>query len=141
MSGAHFAVHNFVGLTKQGAAFAVPEHNVMHKQIAEQRSADLARKSAAPLPIHVLRANLYVLRFAERFHHFRNRRERRHDHHFYIGDLAQVQQHRLDKSRGLGLRHVHLPIGGDDFFAHMIRFPAKGSELKIDERRVVRRNK
>jgi hypothetical protein len=59
--GADFAIDDFIGLAKQGAAFAVPEHDVMHKQVPQQRSADLAGKWPVLLPIHVLRANLDVL--------------------------------------------------------------------------------
>src|SRR4030095_12494366 len=98
-------------------------------------------KRAVLLPIHILRAHFDVLRFTECFHHFCNRSERWHDHHFYIGDVTQIQQHRLDKSRGLGLRHIHLPISGDDFLSHVTCFLATDSELKIDEGLVVRRTK
>src|SRR2546430_8347776 len=77
MRGADFSIHNFVGLAKQSAAFAVPEHDVMHKQVAKQRSADFAGKRAVLLPIHVLSADLYVLRFAECFHYFCNRGDRK----------------------------------------------------------------
>ena len=135
MRGADFSIHNFVGLAKQSAAFAVPEHDVMHKQVAKQRSADFAGKRAVLLPIHVLSADLYVLRFAECFHYFCNRGERRHDHHFHIRDITQIQQHRFDKSRRLGLCHVHLPISGNDFFSHVIQlsFRAKRGTSQLFE--------
>ena len=90
--------------------------------------------------MHVLRADLDVLRFAERLHHLRNRGERWQDHYFDIDDVAQIEQQRLNKSRRLGLRHVHLPIGCDYFFAHQIK-AEEGLELKIDKWRVTRRNK
>ena len=86
----------------------------------EKSGADFAGERAVALPMHVLRADLDVLRFAERFRHFRNRRERRHDDHFDIGNVAELKKQRLDKSRRLGLGHVHLPISGDDFLAHKI---------------------
>ena len=70
--------------------------------------------------MHVLGADLDVLRFAERFHHFRNRGERRHNDHVDIGNVAKLKKQRLDKSRRLVLGHVHLPISGDDFFSHRI---------------------
>ena len=31
MRGAHLAIYNFISLTKKAAAFAVPEHDIMHK--------------------------------------------------------------------------------------------------------------
>src|SRR6266705_150991 len=68
--------------------------------------------------MHVLRADLDVLRFPERFRYFHDRRERRNDHDFDIGDIAQIKKQRLDKPRRLRLSHVHLPIGSDDLLAH-----------------------
>src|SRR6266702_5191724 len=68
--------------------------------------------------MHVLRADLDVLRFAERFRYLCDRREGRNDHDFDIGDIAQIKKQRLDKPRRLRLSHVHLPIGSDDFLAH-----------------------
>ncbi len=113
----------------------MPKHDVMHKQVAQQRSANFASKCAALFPIHVLRAHLNVLRFAERFHHFCNRSERRHNHHFHIGDFAEIQQHRFDKSRRLRLGHVHLPISGNDFLSHVIQlsFRAKRGISRLIE--------
>ena len=125
MRGADLAIHNFVGLTKQSAALAVPQHDIMDEQITKQRGANFACECAPLFPIHILRAHFDVLRFAECFHHFWNRSERRHDHHFHIGDVTQIQQHRLDKSRRLGLRHVHFPISSDDFLSHVIPSEAR----------------
>ena len=34
--------------------------------------------------------------------------------------VADFKQQRFDERGRLGLRHVHLPIGCDDFFAHLI---------------------
>ena len=34
MRRADFSIYDFVGLTEQNAAFAVPEHDVVHKQVA-----------------------------------------------------------------------------------------------------------
>src|SRR5207302_36021 len=121
MRGAHFAIHHLVGLAKQSAAFAVAEHDILHKYISQESSADLAGKSAAFFPIHVLRAYFYVVRSTKRFHHFRNCGERRHDHYFHIDDFAAVPQERFYEPLGLGLRHVHLPVGGDDFLSHLIQ--------------------
>ena len=118
--GAHLAIDHFIRLTEQRAAFAVAEHDVMHKQIAQKRSADLAGKRAALLPIHILRADLDVLRSAKASLTFAiavnggmittstsviSPMSRRND-----------STNRADSR----LRHVHLPIGGDDFFAHVI---------------------
>ena len=61
MRCAHFTIDDFVGLTKQRTAFAVPEHDVVHKQVAQKRSTDLAGKRPVVFPIHVLRADLDVL--------------------------------------------------------------------------------
>src|SRR4029077_13353987 len=90
----------------------------MHKQIAQQRRADLTGEGAAPFPKHVLRADLDVLSTAKCLHHSRNRRERRHDDNFDIGHVAHLKQQRFNKARRFRLHHVHLPIGGDDFLAH-----------------------
>src|SRR6266513_5591677 len=68
--------------------------------------------------MHVLRADLDVLRFAERFRYLYDRREGRNDHDFDIGDIAQIKKQRLDKPRRLRLSHVHLPVGSDDLLAH-----------------------
>ena len=87
---AHLAIDHFVSLAKQRAAFAVPEHDVMDKQVPQKRSADLAGKGAALLPIHILRADLDVLRSAQRFAHFCNCGEWRNDHHFDISYFADV---------------------------------------------------
>src|SRR5437870_8495231 len=119
MRGADFSIHNFVGLAEQCAAFAVPEHDVMHKQVAQKCGADLARKRPVLLPIHVLRADFYVLCITERLGHFRNCRKRRNDYNFDIRDFAYVpKQQRLHKSRRFSLRHVHLPVGGHYFLTH-----------------------
>ena len=96
----------------------MPKHYVVHKQIAQKRSADLASKRPVLLPIHVLRSDLNVLRVTERFSHFRDRGEWRHDHHVDIIDFAYVPKERFHKSRRFGLRHVHLPISSHNFFAH-----------------------
>ena len=66
--------------------------------------------------MHVLRADFDVLRFAERFVHFRDRGERRQDHDFHLGQIADLKKQRPDERGGLGLRHVHFPIRGYDFF-------------------------
>src|SRR3984893_5246586 len=68
--------------------------------------------------MHILRTDLYVLRLAERFRHFRDGGERRNDDDFDIGDVAEVDEQRLNECSRLGLRHVHLPIGGYDFLSH-----------------------
>ena len=47
---AHFAIDDFVGLAEQRAAFAVAEHDVVHKQVAQKRSADLAGKRRRSSP-------------------------------------------------------------------------------------------
>ncbi len=77
----------------------MPEHNVAHEQIAQKSGADLPGERAIALPMHVLRADLDVLRFAERFRHFRNRGERRHDDHLDISNVAELKKQRFDKSR------------------------------------------
>ena len=64
MRRAHFSINDFIRFPKQRAAFAVAEHDVAHKQVAQKRSGDFARKRAAPLPVHILRADLDVLGFA-----------------------------------------------------------------------------
>src|SRR5205823_8117896 len=63
-------------------------------------------------------ADFDVLRSAKRFRHFRNCGERRNDHYFHVDDFAAVPKERFHEPLGLGLRHVHLPIGGDNFLAH-----------------------
>src|SRR5438105_7218584 len=68
--------------------------------------------------MHVLRADLDVLRFTQCFAHSRNCGKRRHNHYFHIGDFAQIPKERLHEPRRLALGHVHFPIRGDDFFAH-----------------------
>src|SRR5256714_3520636 len=90
----------------------------MHKQIAQQRRADLACESAAPFPVHVLRADVDVLSIAKRLHPFRDRGKRRHNDNFDVSHIANLEQQRFDKARRLRLHHVHLPIGGDDFLTH-----------------------
>src|SRR5205823_8680454 len=116
---ADFPIDDFIGLAKQGAAFAVPKHDVMHKQVAQKCSADLACKRPILFPIHVLRTDLDVLCIPKRFGHFCNCRKRRNDYHFNIGDFAYVpKQQRLHKSRRFSLRHVHLPVGGHYFLTH-----------------------
>src|SRR6184192_1333889 len=72
--------------------------------------------------MHVLRTDLDVLSSAKRFRYLCDCGERRNDHDFNIGDIAQLKKERLDKSRRLRLSHVHLPIGGDDFLAHYFLF-------------------
>src|ERR1051326_1495580 len=120
MRGAYFAVHSFVSFAKQSAAFAVPKHDIVDKQISQERTADLAGKSAAFFPIHVLRTHFDVLRSTKRFHDFRDCGERRHDYHFHTGDFAAVPKKRFYETLGLPLSHVHLPIRSDDFFAHQV---------------------
>src|SRR4029077_17013733 len=83
-----------------------------------KRRAYLACKRSALFPIHILRADLDILRSAQPFTHLCNRGERRNDDHFDIGNLAHVPKERFHEPRGLALRHVHLPIGGDDFLSH-----------------------
>src|SRR5438067_5564978 len=61
---AHLAIHHLVSFPKQNATFAVPEHDIPHKQIAQERSTDLAGKGAVLFPVHVLRADLYILSIA-----------------------------------------------------------------------------
>jgi hypothetical protein len=43
----HFPVYDFIGLSKQPAAFAVPQQYIVDEQVAQERSADLAREGAA----------------------------------------------------------------------------------------------
>ena len=63
----------------------------MHKQIAQQRRADLAGEGAAPFPVHVLRADFDVLSTAKRLHHFRDRGKRRHNDNFDISHIANFE--------------------------------------------------
>src|SRR5947208_15684006 len=102
----------------------------MHKKIPQKRRADLARKCTALSPKHNLRADLDILRSAQCLGDFWNGGEWRNNHDLHIGDFANVAKKRLNKPLRLDLRHVHLPIGCDDFFAHVICFLTGESELK-----------
>ena len=94
------------------------EHDVAHEKIAQHRGADLARESARPFPMHVLRTDLDLLRLAKRGVDRGDGCERRHDHNLHIGSIARFEEKRRDEVGRLALGHVHLPIRGDDFFAH-----------------------
>ena len=65
VSGAHLAVHHFIGLAKQRTSLAVPEHDIADEKFAEHRGAYFASKSPAPLPVHILRAEFDVLRLRQ----------------------------------------------------------------------------
>ena len=67
------------------------KHDVTHEQIAQQRRTDFAGEWTIRFPMHVLRPHFDALRCTERFHYFRNRSEWRNDHHFDVGDVANIQ--------------------------------------------------
>jgi hypothetical protein len=90
----------------------------VHEQVAQERSADLAREGAAAFPIHILGTNLDGRSGAKRLRHFYDRRERRQDDNLDIRYVADFKQQRLDKSCRSRLHHVHLPIGSDDLLTH-----------------------
>ena len=77
----HLAIHDLIRLAKQRAPLAVTEHDVADEQIAQHRRADLAGERAGAFPMHVLRADLDVLRLGDELAHFRDGGEWRHDHH------------------------------------------------------------
>ena len=62
---AHFAIHDLIRLAEHRAPFAVTEHDVADEEFAQHRRADLAGEGAAPFPMHVLRADLDVLRLGK----------------------------------------------------------------------------
>src|SRR5947209_9975591 len=59
--GTDLLVHDLVRLAEQATALAVPENDVMDKQIAKQSRADLAGKRAVAFPMHVLRSHFDAL--------------------------------------------------------------------------------
>ena len=121
MRGADFSVHDFIGFTKQRAPFAVAEDDVMNKQIAQQRGADLAGERAIAFPMHVLRADLDILRFVlQQLGDFREA---------VNGGMITISTSRMSptSSRNDSInrvdspeRHVHLPVRRYDFLSHKI---------------------
>ena len=69
--------------------------------------------------MHILRADLDVLRLAQRPVHRRDGGERRNEHDFHLGGFADLQKKGRDEVGRLALGHVHLPIRGDNFFTHV----------------------
>src|SRR5450759_13029 len=139
MRGAHFAVHDFIRLSEKCPPLAVTEHHVTDEEIAQHRRADLTGERPGAFPMHILRTDLDVLRLTKRSVHNCYRGERRNEHDLHLGGLADLQEKRADEAGRLTLSHVHLPIRGDDFLTH--GWDGGGSELKINKRRVARRNK
>jgi hypothetical protein len=85
-------------------------------------------ESAAALPVHVLSADLDILGFAERFRHFCNSGKRRDDDDIHLSDVADVEKEGMNELGRLGLSHVHLPVGGDDFFSHRLRWSVQAAD-------------
>src|SRR5450432_641363 len=118
MRSVYFAIDDFIRLVKKRAPFAVPEHDVAHEKIAQERRADLAGKSAAAFPIHVLRAYFHVLRLSEQTRNSWDRGERRNDDDLHFAQVANLAQERCNKRFRLTLSHVHFPVSGNDFLSH-----------------------
>ena len=95
------------------------EDHIAHKKLTQHGGADLAGEGAGHLEIHVLRAEADFLRTAEEFGKFRYGGEGRGDDDFHTIDLIHMAAEILKVADRFCHGHVHLPVGGDNFFAHV----------------------
>lgn len=117
--GEDFFVNEGIGLPENLAAFAVAENHIAHKKLAQHGGADFSGEGTGHLEIHVLRAEADFLRAAEEFGKLRNSGEGRSYDDFHTVDLIHMAAEILKVADGLSYGHVHLPVGGDNFFAHV----------------------
>ena len=113
-----FFVNQRVGLAENLAAFAVAQNHEADEKLAQHGGADLAGEGARHFEIHILRAEADFLGATEEFREFGDGGEGRGNHDFDSIHGFDIGAEALEVADRFGDGHVHLPVGGDNFFAH-----------------------
>jgi peptidoglycan hydrolase-like protein with peptidoglycan-binding domain len=116
--GENFFVNQRIGLAKNLAALAMAEDHKADEKLAQHGRTDLAREGARHFVIHVLGTEADFLGSTEEFRKLGNRREGGGDHDFHAVHIFDMGAEALEVADRFGNGHVHLPVGGDNFFAH-----------------------
>src|SRR4030095_16438779 len=97
--------------------------------------ADFARKRAGFFPVHILRAEFHCLFPTQALRDASQGGERRNDNDLDAFLAANFEEKSIKKGHRFRERHIHLPIGGDDLFAHRQRmFNCERSTLRSLEK-------
>lgn len=118
VGGLGFEIDHGIGLTEEGAAFAVAEDDIADKEFAEHGSADFASESSAFFPMDILGAEFDILDIIQASGDSGQGGEGWSDDDieaFFVGDF---EEEGIEVGVSLPEGHVHLPIGCDDFAAH-----------------------
>src|SRR5208282_806669 len=116
-SGAKLAVHLVIGFAKDVAPLGMPDESEAAAQLGDHARGDFAGPGAFLLPVEVLRADGDV-GAARGFDGGGKGGERRSDDEVALAQVSGQVPEAGKKGAGLGLRFVHLPVGGDDGAAH-----------------------
>jgi peptidoglycan hydrolase-like protein with peptidoglycan-binding domain len=129
--GENFFVNQRIGLAENLTALAVAEDHKADEELAQHGRTDLSREGTRHFVIHVLRAEADFLGSTEEFRKLGNRGEGRGNHDFHAVHIFDMGAEALEVADRFGDGHVHLPVGGDNFFAHGCK--NKGSLITAHE--------